>query len=101
MPFVELLLMLLDLYSFIVLVSVVMSWLIMFNVINTSHPLVQGIYRFCQTLTEPALKHIRQIAKPINGIDLSPVVLLIGLWLIKRCIAVYIYYPMMSRAYLP
>lgn len=95
MPFIELLVLLLDLYGFIVLVAVIMSWLIMFDVINTSHPFVQGVYRFCNSVTEPVLKHIRQVAKPINGIDLSPLILLIGIWLIKRCIYWYVYPAMM------
>lgn len=99
MPFIELLLMLLHLYGLVVMVSVIMSWLIMFNVINTSHPFVQGLWRFCQTLTEPVLKHIRQIAKPVNGIDLSPVVLLIGIWLVERCIYWYVVIPMMRSPY--
>lgn len=90
MPFIELILLLLRLYSFVVLISVIMSWLIAFNVINTSHPFVQGLYRFCQALTEPVLKHIRQVAKPINGFDLSPVILLIGIWFIQRCIIFYV-----------
>ena len=90
MPFIELLLMLLSLYKFIVIVAVILSWLIAFNVINTSHPFVQGVYRFCQALTEPVLKHIRQIAKPINGFDLSPVILIIGIWFAQRCIIYYV-----------
>lgn len=89
-PFIDLILMLLHLYSLVVLVSVILSWLMVFNVINTSHPFVQGVYRFCQALTEPILKHIRQIAKPINGFDLSPVILLIGVWFIQRCIVWYV-----------
>ncbi len=90
MPFIELLLMLLGIYKFIVIVAVILSWLIAFNVINTSHPFVQGVYRFCQSLTEPVLKHIRQVAKPINGFDLSPVILIIGIWFVQRCIIWYV-----------
>ncbi len=90
-PFIDLLLLLLTLYSYVVIVTVILSWLMAFNVVQTSHPFVQGLYRFCHALTEPALKHIRQIAKPIGGFDLSPVLLLIGIWFTQRCI-VWIYW---------
>ena len=98
MPFVELLLLILNLYTYVVFATVIMSWLFMFGIINTRHPLVQSIWGFCQSLTEPLLRRIRRVVHPVNGIDLSPIILLLGIWLIKRCIVVYVYTPMMISA---
>lgn len=66
---------LIDLYSLIVLVAVVLSWV----PVNRHNPLVLLV----GTLTEPALRSIRQVLPPMGGLDLSPMVLLIGLQLLK------------------
>ena len=66
---------LIDIYSFIVLAAVVLSWV----PVNRRLPLVMLV----DALTEPALRPIRQVLPPMGGLDLSPMVLLIGLQLIK------------------
>jgi YggT family protein len=78
-PIVYLLSMLINLYSFAVFVAVILQLLISFKIVNTAHPLVYRVNDFLQRITDPVLKHIRRYVKPINGIDLSPLVLLIGL----------------------
>ena len=62
---------LLDLYSLIVLVAVVMSWM--------QVPPANPIARFVHTMTEPVLDPIRRALPPMGGLDFSPMVLLIGL----------------------
>ena len=70
-----LLIQLIDLYSLIVLVSVVMSWMQM--------PPSNPIASFVHTMTEPLLDPIRRALPPMGGLDFSPMVLLIGLRMIR------------------
>ena len=70
-----LLIRLIDLYSLIVLAAVVLSWIR----VDPHNPLV----RIVDTLTEPALDPIRRVLPPMGGFDFSPMVLLIGLQLLK------------------
>lgn len=90
MPFIEIIVMLLGLYKWVVIIGVVISWLLAFGVINNAHPLVQGVYDFCNRLTEPVMKHIRGMVKPINGIDLSPLLLLLAIHLVQRSLVYYV-----------
>ena len=67
---------LIDLYSFIVLAAVIISWL----PVDRRSPLVMMVFR----LTEPALAPIRRVLPAMGGLDLSPMVLLLGLQFLKR-----------------
>ncbi len=90
MPFLELLSTILNLYTWVIIISVVLSWLVQFNVINARNELVQAVGRFCHAATEPALRRIRRVVKPFNGLDLSPLVLLLGVHLLNRCLWWYV-----------
>ncbi len=67
---------LIDLYSLVVLVAIILSWL----PAGRNNPLALMVYR----LTEPALAPIRKALPPMGGLDLSPIVLLIALRFLKR-----------------
>ncbi len=71
------------LYIILLFASVVLSWLVQFNVINTQNQFVHGLLGFLYRLTEPALKPIRQIMPNLGGIDISPVILIIALYFIR------------------
>ena len=68
-----------DLYSFVVLMTVIMSWLLSFGVITRRNTFVDSVWRTMEALTEPVLRPIRRMLPSLGGLDLSPVVLLIGL----------------------
>lgn len=85
-PIFNLLYRVIDLYMWIVVISVVMSWLIQFNVINTSNRFVYLVVDFLFRITEPLLGRIRRILPNLGGIDLSPVVLILGLIFLKELI---------------
>ena len=70
-------------YLMLVIVQVVMSWLVAFNVINTSNRFVYLVGDFLYRVTEPALKPIRRILPAMGGIDLSPVVLILLLYFLQ------------------
>ncbi|NQV60431.1 MAG: YggT family protein [Alphaproteobacteria bacterium] len=74
---VELIASVIMLYFWMILIQVVMSWLIAFNVINTQNRFVYMVGDFLYKVTEPALGPIRRILPSLGGIDLSPVVLIL------------------------
>lgn len=83
-----------QLYTLVVFVTVIMSWLIGFNVINRHNQLVDAIWRTCLAMTEPLLRPIRNILPNMGGLDISPIVLLIGLNALQLGVNVYILRPL-------
>ncbi|HEX6956407.1 MAG TPA: YggT family protein [Ferrovibrio sp.] len=78
-----------DIYMWLLIASAIMSWLVAFNVINTSNRLVYAIGDFLYRITEPALRPIRRILPNLGGIDISPVVLILLLVFIRNLIFEY------------
>ncbi|MBT3333171.1 MAG: YggT family protein [Rhodospirillaceae bacterium] len=74
------------LYFWMILIQVVMSWLVVFNVINTQNRFVYRVGDFLHKITEPALGPIRRILPSLGGIDLSPVVLILLLVFVQNFI---------------
>jgi YggT family protein len=74
----------LGLYLTVIIVGAVMSWLVAFDVINLRNKLVSTIYDLCERLTNPVLAPIRKVIPNLGGVDLSPVVLIIGLQFLQR-----------------
>ena len=74
---VELVASVIMLYFWMILIQVVMSWLVVFKVINTQNRFVYMVGDFLHKVTEPALGPIRRILPSLGGIDLSPVVLIL------------------------
>ncbi len=87
----EVIILLMDLYWWVLLVMIVLSWLISFNVINTANQFVATVMRIVNALTEPVLKPIRRVVPAVGGLDLSPIVLFVGLYFARRVIILYIY----------
>ncbi|MDE0795960.1 MAG: YggT family protein [Alphaproteobacteria bacterium] len=75
-----------SLYIWILFLSVIASWLINFNVINTSNRVVYMVVDVLYKMTEPALRPIRRLLPNMGGLDLSPVVLILLLWFIRDLI---------------
>jgi YggT family protein len=74
-PLIGVILIALRLYMWAVIISVVLSWLVHFGVVNTRNQYVAMIGHFLWRLTEPALRPIRRILPNLGGIDISPIVL--------------------------
>ncbi len=68
-----------SIYLWVVIAQVVLSWLVSFKVVNTAHRFVDLVGDFLYRVTEPALKPIRRVLPNLGGIDVSPVVLIVGL----------------------
>ncbi len=86
----EVVLLALNLYVWILIVSAVFSWLVAFNVVNMRNQFVATIGEFLYRITEPVLAPIRNMMPNLGGIDLSPVVLILLIYLIQRIIELYI-----------
>ena len=87
----DVILIVLDIYWWVVLATIILSWLIAFNVINTRNQVVDQIWRVLLALTEPVLKPIRRILPRMQGIDLSPIVLFLIIFALQQVIVRYIY----------
>lgn len=81
----------LNLYTWVVIGSAVVSWLIAFNVINMRNDVVRSIASAVYQLTEPALRPIRRVLPSLGTLDISPIILLLLIMLIERVIMMYIY----------
>ncbi len=89
-PVVELFLLVIDIYKWVVIGQAVMSWLVAFGVINTYNRFVAQLGEMLFRLTEPALRPIRNLLPNLGGVDISPIILLLLLWFMQRLIVEYL-----------
>ena len=83
-PVLGLVVRVIDLYIWVVVAGVVLSWLVAANVINRSNRFVHLIADFVYRVTEPALRPIRSRLPHLGAFDLSPVVLIFILWAMQE-----------------
>ena len=93
----DIILLILQLYWWVVLAMIIMSWLISFNVINTRNQFVDGLWRVLNQLTEPVLRPIRRFMPNFSGLDISPIIAFILIFFIQQVIGYYVY-PAVARA---
>lgn len=79
----NLLMNIIGLYLFIIFAWVIASWLQAFGIINTRHPMVRNIVGALSAFVEPVIAPIRRFIPPLGGLDLSPLVLIFGLYFIR------------------
>ncbi len=84
-------LLILDIYIWLLIAAAVLSWLVAFNVVNSRNQFVAMVGDFLYRITEPVLRPIRSVLPGLGGIDVSPVVLILLIILIKDIIVRYIY----------
>lgn len=87
----DVLMLALQLYVWLLIASAIMSWLVAFNVVNLRNDFVRSIWNFLYQITEPALRPIRNILPNLGGIDISPIILLLIIFFIQRVIQLYLY----------
>jgi len=87
----DVILIVLDLYVWLLIAAAVLSWLVAFNVVNSRNQFVAMVGDFLYRITEPVLRPIRNMLPNLGGIDISPVVLILIIILIKSIIIHYIY----------
>jgi YggT family protein len=87
----DIVLIVLDLYVWLLIASAILSWLIAFNVVNTRNQLVSAVAEFLYRITEPVLAPIRSVMPNLGGLDISPIILILIIMFIQRVITYYIY----------
>ncbi len=79
-----------SIYIWILIINALLSWLIAFNVLNTSNRLVYSLldisYKMTDPLTDPLLKPIRNFLPNLGGIDISPVILILLLMFLRNLV---------------
>ncbi len=79
-----------ELYSWVIIGSVILSWLITFRVVNANNRFVYSVGEFLYRLSEPVMRPIRRFMPNLGGIDISPVIVLLGLQFLNILIYEYI-----------
>jgi YggT family protein len=87
----DVILVVLQIYVWLLIAAAILSWLIAFNVVNTHNQVVAVIGDFLYRITEPVLRPIRSIMPNLGGLDLSPVILILIIFFIQSVIVRYIY----------
>ena len=78
-------------YIWLLIAAAILSWLVAFNVVNARNQFVSMVGDFLYRITEPVLRPIRNIMPKLGGIDVSPVIVILLIILIKDIIVRYIY----------
>lgn len=86
-PVIRVLIAILDIYWWLVIIQAIASWLIAFNILNTYSRPVAMILDFLYRATEPALRPIRRFVPPLGGLDVTPIILLLVIWLVEMWLA--------------
>lgn len=90
-PLLNTLMFVLNMYIWVLIAAAIFSWLYAFNVINTRNQFVASIGTFLFKVTEPVLAPIRRRMPDLGGVDLSPIVVFVLIYLIQQLIVYYLY----------
>lgn len=82
----QLLIFLLDIYMYVIIASVVVSWLIAFEVINTRNPAAARLLDMLNRATEPVYRRLRKFIPPLGGMDLSPLAVIVIIYVLQSII---------------
>ena len=78
-----------NLYKFVLLIYIIATWLISFNIINTSNRFVYSVMEVLYRLCEPSLRLVRKYVPNFGNIDISPIIVYLLLWFIQSLLIEY------------
>ena len=90
-PFFILIYRIIDIYFYVILANVILSWLIAFNIINTYNQFVSTILYATKKLTDPLLDPLRRFIPNLGGIDVSPILLILLLLFVQDSLRIYFF----------
>ncbi|MDB9985435.1 YggT family protein [Pelagibacterales bacterium] len=90
-PILLLLYRVIDIYFYILIINIVLSWLIAFNIVNMQNKIVVSILYVTNRLTDPLLNPVRRILPNLGGIDISPIILVLCLLFVQDYIRFNLY----------
>ena len=82
-PLIRIAIIAVDLYIWVIIIGAMMSWLVAFNIINTTNQFVCMVIDFIYRITEPALRPIRRVIPNFGSVDISPIALILSLIFLK------------------
>ena len=80
-----------DIYILVIILQVIISWLVIFGVINLNHPQAQNLMGLIKKLTDPVYKPVQKYIPPIGGIDITPLIVIMGLSILRSVIVGALY----------
>ena len=81
---IDVVIILLKVVWWIIVIQMILSWLVAFNVINTYNDFVRGFLRGLDRITEPVYRPFRKVLPDFGGLDFSPMVVLLVLWILNQ-----------------
>jgi YggT family protein len=87
----DIILIVLDLYVWLLIAAAILSWLVAFNVVNTRNQFVAAVAEFLYRITEPVLAPVRRMMPNLGGLDISPIIVILIIMFTQRVITYYIY----------
>lgn len=88
----ELLLFILNLYTFVIIAQVVISWLVVFGVLNLANPQATNLVNLLGRLTDPVMRPVRRFIPPLGGIDITPIIVIFGIMLLQRLVGIVFFF---------
>ena len=85
-PIAALLIEILEIYKWVVILAVIVSWLVAFNVINVRNGFVSAVLRILYALTDPVFRQVRKVIPAVAGLDLSPIIVFVAIWFLQYTI---------------
>ncbi|CAN5310176.1 YggT family protein [soil metagenome] len=92
------LMILLNVAKWIIIIQAIVSWLVAFNVVNTTNDFVRTILHALDRMTEPLYRPIRKIMPDLGALDLSPMVVLLVIIILQQAILPAIFVPLITGA---
>ena len=77
----------LNIFWFILIAHIIMSWLINFGVLNIYQPVVRAIWEGLNRILEPIYRPLRRLLPPMGGLDFTPIIVLFGVYALRVIIA--------------
>ena len=90
-PFIWLIEVVIELVTWVVIASAIVSWLVAFGVVNMRNQFIRMVVETLYRLTEPMLRPIRRMMPNLGGVDISPVILLLGLFFVREALRYYVW----------
>lgn len=82
----NLLLLALDIYIYIIIASVVISWLLVFGVLNIRNQQAANLVELLERITDPVYKPLRRFIPPLGGVDVTPIIVIFGIYMLKQAV---------------
>lgn len=83
----------LEIYSFIIIATVIVSWLIAFNVISMENPTARKLVLLLGRLTDPVLRPVQRYIPSIGGIDITPIIVIFAIMFLQRMVVQFLIMP--------